>query len=145
MWKTESSQTTSASPAAVWAILQDAEGWSSWNPGISSARLEGPFQNGTVGRTKPVRGPEGKFTIREVQDDAFFVNEASLPAGKMRFFHRIDPADGGQSRVTMGCEIEGPLSPLYGILFGRNIQGYMPDAVKNLVARAEGAAPAAQP
>jgi hypothetical protein len=137
MWKTEHSEDTTASPDAIWRLLTDAEGWSSWNPGLSWARLEGPFQTGTAGRTKPAKGPEGKFIVMEVRDGTSFVNEAKLPGARMRFLHRITPLDNGQARVMLGATIDGPLSSLYGFMFGRNIAGYMPTAVKQLVARAE--------
>ncbi len=137
MWKTEHSEETTASPDAVWRLLQDAEGWSSWNPGLSWARLDGPFQNGATGRTKPVKGPEGTFTVMEVREGFAFVNEANLPGARLRFLHRITPIGDDRVRVMLGATIEGPMSRLYGLMFGRNIAGYMPTAVKQLVARAE--------
>jgi hypothetical protein len=115
----------------------DAEGWSSWNPGLAWARLEGPFQNGTTGRTKPVKGPESTFTVMEVQEGTAFVNEAKLPGARMRFLHRVTPLGDRRARVMLGATIDGPMSRLYGLMFGRNIAGYMPITVKQLVVRAE--------
>ncbi|MGI8827323.1 MAG: SRPBCC family protein [Chloroflexota bacterium] len=137
MWKTEHSEETTAPPAAIWRLLTNVEGWSSWNPGLSWARLEGPFATGTTGRTKPAKGPEGAFTIVEVREENSFVNEAKLPGGRLRFLHRIEPLGDGRARVTLGATIDGTLSGLYGLMFGRNIAGYMPTAVKQLVGRAE--------
>ncbi|GAC1637175.1 MAG: hypothetical protein NVS4B2_25900 [Chloroflexota bacterium] len=137
MWKTEHSEETTAPPEAVWDLLTDAEGWASWNPGLSWARLDGPFQNGTTGRTKPAKGPQGTFTIVEVRQKVSFVNEAKLPGARMRFLHRIESVAGRPSRVSLGATIDGPMAPLYGFLFGRNIAAYMPVAVKQLVATAE--------
>ncbi|SRR5712692_8891934 len=113
MWKTEHSEETTAAPEAVWKILIDAEGWSSWNPGISWARLKGPFQEGTRGRTKPTKGPPGSFTVKKVKEGHAFVNQASLPMARMLFLHRIETLDAGRARVTLGATISGPMAPLY--------------------------------
>jgi hypothetical protein len=137
MWKTEHSEETTASPDELWKLLRDADGWSSWNPGLSWARLDGPFREGAVGHTKPVKGPEGAFTITEVKEGTSFVNEAKLTGARMRFLHRIEPIGDGRARVTLGASILGPLSRVYGAMFGGSIAAYLPTAVKRLVARAE--------
>lgn len=138
MWKTEHSEDTVAEPEAVWRVWTDVEGWSSWNPGIAWARLEGPFQAGTVGRTKPAKGPEGTFTVANVEPGTSFVNEAKMAGARLRFLHRVERLGDGRSRVTMGASMAGPLASLYGMMFGRNIKAYMPTAVRQLVAKAEG-------
>ena len=38
---------TTAAPEAVWALFCDAPGWSSWNAGVESVELDGPFADGT--------------------------------------------------------------------------------------------------
>jgi hypothetical protein len=60
-----------------------------------------------------------------------------VPGGRQRFLNRIEPAGPGRTRVTLGHTIEGPLWPLFGNLFGRIIRGYLPTALKQLVAMAE--------
>jgi hypothetical protein len=139
MWKTEHSVETTARPNAIWGLLADADGWPSWNPGLASAHLDGPLQNGTTGGTTQTSGQKGKFTVRDVQVGAHFVNEARVPGAVLRFQHTIEVVDQGRTRVTLGATLDGPMAVLWGLVFGRTIAGYMPTAVRKLAARAEDA------
>jgi Polyketide cyclase / dehydrase and lipid transport len=142
MWKTEHSVDTTARQDALWRLLADADGWPLWNPGLSSAHLDGPLQRGTTGRTTQSSGHKGHFTVTELRVGAYFVNEAKVPGAVLRFQHRIEEVDEARSRVTLGATIDGPMAPVWGLLIGREIAGYLPTAVHQLAARAEGAAAA---
>jgi hypothetical protein len=142
MWKTEHSADTSAHQDALWRLLADADGWPSWNPGLSSAHLNGPLRNGTTGQTTQANGQKGNFTVRELEVGTYFVNEARVPGAVLRFQHRIQAVGEDRSRVTLGASIDGPMAPVWGLIFGREIAGYMPEAVRQLVSRAEGTLPA---
>jgi polyketide cyclase/dehydrase/lipid transport protein len=138
MWKIECSADTSAHQDTLWKLLADADGWPSWNPGLATAHLDGPLRNGTTGRTTQAGGQKGHFTVRELEVGTYFVNEAKVPGAVLRFQHRIEEVDGCRNRVTLGASIEGPMAPVWGLVFGRQIAGYMPVAVRQLVSRAEG-------
>jgi Polyketide cyclase / dehydrase and lipid transport len=138
MWKIECSVETSAHQDAIWKLLADADGWPSWNPGLAAAHLDGPLRNRTTGRTIQAGGRKGHFTVRELEVGTYFVNEAKVPGAVLRFQHRIKEVDGFRNRVTLGASIEGPMAPVWGLVFGRQIAGYMPVAVRQLVSRAEG-------
>jgi hypothetical protein len=142
MWKTKHSVDTTARQDALWMVLADADGWPLWNPGLSSAHLNGPLQNGTTGRTTQSSGRKGHFTVTELEVGAYFVNEAKIPGAILRFQHRIEAIDDTRSRVTLGATIDGPMASVWGLLIGREIAGYLPTAVRQLAARAEGIAAA---
>ena len=144
MWKTEHSAETPARPSSVWGVLVDADGWPSWNPGLASAHLDGPLQNGTTGRTTQASGQKGHFVVTEVQEGASFVNQAKVPGAVLRFQHNIEALDPARTRVTLGATLEGPMAQVWGLLFGRTIAGYMPTAVRQLVARAQSESNAAR-
>jgi Polyketide cyclase / dehydrase and lipid transport len=141
MWKTEHSADTSAHQDALWRLLADADGWPSWNPGLSSAHLNGPLRNGTTGQTTQANGQKGNFTVRDVEVGTNFVNEARIPGAVLRFQHRIQAVGEDRIRVTLGASIDGPMAPVWGLIFGRQIAGYLPEAVRQLVSRAEGTPP----
>jgi hypothetical protein len=143
MWKTEHSAETTARPSSVWGVLADADGWPSWNPGLASAHLDGPLQNGTTGRTTQASGHEGHFVVMDVQEGACFVNQAKVPGAVLRFQHKIEAIDQSRIRVTLGATLEGPMAQVWGLVFGRTIAGYMPTAVRQLVARAQSVSNAA--
>jgi hypothetical protein len=137
MWKTEHSVETSARPNAIWGLLAEADGWPSWNPGLLSAHLDGPLQNGTTGQTTQASGQMGKFTVTDLQEGAHFVNEARVPGAVLRFQHTIEAIDQSRTRVTLGATLDGPMAVVWGLIFGRTIAGYMPTAVRQLAARAQ--------
>ena len=137
MWKTEHSVETTASPSSVWGVLADADGWPAWNPGLTSAHLDGPLQNGTTGSTTQASGQKGHFTVTDVQEGARFVNRAKVPGAVLRFQHTIEPLGQSRTRVTLGATLEGPMAQVWGLVFGRTIAGYMPTAVRQLVTRAQ--------
>ena len=142
MWKTECSLDTSAPQPALWRLLADAATWPSWNPGLSSAHLDGPLSNGATGQTTQANGQKGSFTVRELTPGSYFVNEAKLPGAVLRFQHRIQALDQTHSRVTLGASIQGPMAPVWSLIFGRQIAGYMPEAVRRLGSKAEAASAA---
>jgi hypothetical protein len=137
MWKTEHSAETTARPNTIWILLAEADGWPSWNPGLASAHLDGPLQNGTTGQTTQANGQKGKFTVTDVQEGSHFVNEARVPGAVLRFQHTIEAIDQSRTRVTLGATLDGPMALVWGLIFGRTIAGYMPTAVRQLAARAQ--------
>ena len=138
MWKSEFSAETTASPDAVWQVLADVDGWPSWNPGYSAAHLDGPLDRGSIGSLTLARGDTRPFTVYEVDPPTFLSYGGHVPGGRQLFWNRIEAAANGQTRVVLGHTIEGPLWPVWGYLFGRVIRGYLPTALKELVAKAEG-------
>ena len=139
MWKTEHSIETTARPNEVWGLLADADDWPSWNPGLASAHLDGPLKNGTTGQTTQASGQQGRFTVTDVHEGTHFVNEAKVPGAVLRFQHTIEGLDQARTRVTLGATLSGPMAPIWGLIFGRTIAGYMPTAVRQLVERAQDA------
>ena len=137
MWKSEFSTETAASPEDVWRVLTAVDGWPTWHPGYTAAHLDGPLQTGAHGSITLARGPRRPFTVYEVDPERSLIYGGDVPGGRQRFLHRIESIGPGRTRVTMGHTIEGPLSPLFGFLFGRIIRGHMPIALKQLVAIAE--------
>lgn len=137
MWKSEHSEETAALATVVWAILADAGGWPTWNPGYSKARLDGPLAAGATGEVTLPNGMQRRFEVYQVMDSTFLSYGGSMPGAKQEFIQRVEPLEDGRTRVTFAHTIEGPASLLYGVLFGRIIRGYLPTAARQLVAKAE--------
>jgi hypothetical protein len=64
---------------AVWALWEDANRWSDWNPAIAHAELQGPFQVGTTAVIRSRRRPAMKFDITALEPGEVFVDETGLP------------------------------------------------------------------
>jgi hypothetical protein len=138
VWKTEHSETTTASPEAVWRVVSDIEHWGDWNPGYREAHLDGDLQSGTPGRVVLANGLSRPFSLLEATPNAALVIGASGPGVTQRFSHTIEPLETGGSRVSMSASMDGPLTPILSRVFGRVMAGYYPTAVRQLVAAAEG-------
>lgn len=138
MWKTEHSEVTTASPEAVWRVVADVADWPAWNPGYSTASLDGPASTGTSGSVTLPNGMRRGFTIVDARPGAAFVIGGSGPGVRQQFSHLIEPLGDGTTKVTMAATMEGLLSPVFARLFGHVIAGYTPTAVRQLVAQAEG-------
>jgi hypothetical protein len=137
MWKSDVSADTAASPGDVWRVMADVDSWPTWNPGLTAAHLDGPLVTGATGTVTLARSGERPFTVHEVRGQSFFAYGGKVPGGQQRFWQRLESIGGGRTRVTLGHTIDGPLWPVFGILFGRVIRGYLPQAAKQLVANAE--------
>ena len=66
MWEYEHQVETSASPAALWRLWADVPGWASWNAGVASAGIDGPFAPGTAFTMVPPEGEPIRMTLTEV-------------------------------------------------------------------------------
>ncbi len=107
---------------AVWAVVTDVAGWPGWDPHEQQARLDGPFQAGTTGWSKPNGGPATAWTITEVVPRRRWSSECALPGGKLTGENLFEPRGDGQIRCTRTIRVSGPLVPLFRWYFGRRIR-----------------------
>jgi len=139
MWTFEHTETTTATPAQVWARYAEPVTWPEWDPETAAVTLQGPFEAGTRGTLKPVKGPATRFTLTEVTPHVGFTDVSRLPLARLTFTHRIDPTPTG-SRFTHHVTLHGPLSPLFARIIGKNIAS-LPAAMRALALLAETASP----
>ena len=138
MWKTEHTETTTASADAVWEVVSDVERWGSWNPGYREARLDGDLRPGAPGGVVLANGMRRPFSVVEAIPTRSLVIGASGMGMTQRFGHTIEALPEGGARVSMAATMDGPLTPILSRIFGRIMAGYYPTAVRQLVATAEG-------
>lgn len=135
-WRFEHSAESSASKASVWRRYVDVPHWSEWSQnGVEWSRLDGPFEVGTKGKSKPPGFPAGRFRLIAVDPEARFVSESRLPGARLVFEHVIEPVGEGV-RVTHRATVDGPLAFLYARLLRRIIERSLPDGVERLAAMA---------
>jgi hypothetical protein len=138
MWKTEHSETSSASPEAVWRVVSDIEHWGDWNPGYREAHLDGDLRSGSPGRVVLANGLRRGFSVLDATPNASLIIGASGRGIRQQFSHTIEALPTGGTRVSMTASMDGPLTPILSRVFGRVMAGYYPTAVRQLVATAEG-------
>lgn len=136
MWEFQHTQTTTATPAQLWAHYTHPESWSEWDEGTEYARVDGVFAVGSTGTLKPVGGPKTTFRLEEVTEEVSFTDVTRLPLAKLRFSHRIETA-GEVATLVHRVEITGLLSPLFARVIGKNVAAGLPDAMRRLAELAE--------
>src|SRR4051812_44598394 len=135
-WSFGHSAESAASPQAVWRRYVDVEHWSEWSRhGVEWSRLDGPFEVGTKGKSKPPGMPAATFRLVEVEPDSRFVSELRLPGGRIRFEHEIEPLEDG-SRITHRVSVSGPLAPLHARIVRKGVERGLSDGVDRLAALA---------
>jgi polyketide cyclase/dehydrase/lipid transport protein len=135
-WRFEHSAESTAEPDAVWRRYVDVEHWCDWSRhGVEWSRIDGPFEVGTKGKSKPPGSRPLRFRLVAVEPDAFFASEATLPGGRLRFDHVIEPRDSGV-RIMHRVTLSGPLAFLYAPFVKKSVEQGLPDGVDRLAAMA---------
>jgi hypothetical protein len=138
MWTYEHSVDTQADAAAVFSMFSDVPNWPEWNAGVERVDLDGPFVAGTPG-SMVVPGQEPMaFRLIWVEEGWGFEDETAVPdvGVVVRVRHSLEPLDGGRTRITYRCVIDGPSADTVGPDLGPMITGDFPEVMGALAARA---------
>jgi hypothetical protein len=135
VWKFEHSAKSTAAPEDVWARYVDVSNWRDWSvEGVAWSRLDGPFEVGTTGKSKPPGWvPAGSFRLDAVVPGEMYRSETKLPGARLLFEHLIEPGDAGVT-ITHRAVLEGPLARAWLLLLRKSIEGGLPPGVKRLAA-----------
>ena len=108
MWQRSFSIHASAPVAAVWRLFEDVEGWKSWNAGIESISMRGPFAQGTEFVMKPPG--QDAFTSRLVDVVPLRRFEDETVVGDVRVVvdHQVERQSAAQTRITYTATVTGP-------------------------------------
>jgi hypothetical protein len=132
VWRFEHSAESAATPHAVWPWYEDVTRWSQWSRhGVEWATIDGLFEAGSKGKSKPPGSPALRYRLVAVTPDASFISEAKLPGARMRFEHAIEPRSNG-SRITHRVTLDGPLAFLYRRSVRKSVERGLPDGVERL-------------
>jgi polyketide cyclase/dehydrase/lipid transport protein len=131
-WRFEHSADSAADPHAVWRRYADVEHWCDWSrQGVEWSRIDGPFEVGTKGKSKPPGSPTLRFQLVAVEPDSTFVSEARMPGARLRFEHLIEPIERG-SRITHRVALDGSLAFVYRRFVRKGVEQALPDGVERL-------------
>ena len=128
----ESTLEVTASPSLVWQrCYADPAAWPEWNRELASARLEGPFELGTVARVRFKTGLRLRFRLVEVDPPAAFTDETRLPGARMGHRHALEPIPAG-TRMRNTIYFSGPLAPLWARLMGKRAAGALGEGQRRM-------------
>jgi uncharacterized protein YndB with AHSA1/START domain len=136
MWRYEHTAQAPVSPEAVWRLWSEVELWPDWNPDIETITIDGPFAAGS----KFVMNPDGDepvhMTLEEVVPGTSFTDLAEFNGLVLRTIHLMEPAEGGNLRITYAMEITGPSADAVGAEVGEQITSDFPETVAALLEHA---------
>ncbi|MBJ7595860.1 MAG: SRPBCC family protein [Candidatus Dormibacteraeota bacterium] len=137
MWTYEHSVETQADADAVFALFSDVSRWPQWNSGVERMELDGPFAAGTGGTMTIPGGETMASKLIWVEEGHGFEDETAVPdAGVVvRVRHTLEAVDGGGTRITFHCAVDGPGAAEVGAM----VTADFPEVMAALGALAEGA------
>jgi len=137
MWTKEYRANSTASPDALFSILEDVDRWAEWNAGVGRIEMDGSFAAGTTATMVLPDGETLRFRLAWVDPDRGFEDETEVPdAGVVvRVAHLLEPGADGGTHITYRCTVEGPDD--VGAEIGPAVSGDFPEVIAALIARAE--------
>lgn len=127
--------TSKANVHDVWSIWADVNNWSKWDSGIAQAEIRNNFKAGTVFSLTPQGGEPIEVELKTVTAGEEFSDEAVLPFGVIRNFHRVEKA-GEQIHLTheVRAEINADAAGFFSAEIWPHMQKGLPEAVHNILA-----------
>jgi uncharacterized protein YndB with AHSA1/START domain len=139
MWTHEHTVETEHPPEAIWQVLSDVDGWTSWDTSMERIELLGPFAVGTEIAMTPKGQDPVRSTIVAIEPNELYVDEVGFGDLTLRFAHALTRLDSGDTRLTFQLDISGPAADEAGPTLGRQITEDFPEAMAALVAAATAA------
>jgi hypothetical protein len=136
-WQFEHSADSVATPEEIWQRYVDVEHWSDWSPGVEWSRLEGAFEVGAKGKSKPPGSPTLRFRIVAVEPQVMFATKVRFPGAGLLFEHVIEPLATG-ARITHRATLSGPLASLYARSVRSRTEQGLTESVERLAMMAGG-------
>jgi len=126
--------TTTASTADIWALWVDVRGWTNWDNGLERIEMKGNFKAGNSFELTPRGGEPITVNIKTVTQGEEFSDEAVLPFGTIRTYHRMETIG---KRVKLTHEIHAEIASEAAGFFEKEIwphmQSGLPESVNNIV------------
>jgi Polyketide cyclase / dehydrase and lipid transport len=97
----------------AWKFWTNVDNWAVVDPAVEWAKLEGPFNSGTIGRTKPRGADPNEWKLVEVEDGIKAVIEIAAPGAMVRFHWSFADIPGGGTRMTQNLTLEGERAAEY--------------------------------
>jgi hypothetical protein len=130
--------TANANLHDVWAVWADVNGWTNWDQGLERTEYRGHFRPGTRFTLVPQGGKPVEVTLKTVTQGEEFSDEAVLPFGVIRNFHRVEKL-GARLKITheVEAEISAPAVSRFAKEIWPHMQIGLPVSLNNIVGLVE--------
>lgn len=135
MWQHHFEAETDLSPAQLWPILANINGWAAIDNNIQYVLLKGTARSGAQFDLKPKGGPLLRFRIGDFDAPGSYSDICKLLLGEMETRHRLTATPTG-TRISVDIEIRGPLHWLWGRLVGAKHARGLPAQTERFIAAA---------
>ena len=126
---------TEASRETIWRLWTTPETWGSWDGGLRSARVDGPFALDAVGAIQPLRGPESRFRVTEYAEGECYAFQTVLPLGSLTVRRSFEPSEA--TTFTHEVRFRGALGWFWANMLGRGFGKELPATMERLARLAE--------
>ncbi|UYM07662.1 SRPBCC family protein [Solicola gregarius] len=122
----ELSTQVDASPDDVWAVVADVESWPSVTDSMDEVRVtsEGAFGVGSTAKVKQPKIPLLTWTVTDWREGRSFVWQTSSLGVTIVASHDVRATSDG-TRLTLGIDQHGLLSPLAQLMTGKRAKQYV--------------------
>jgi hypothetical protein len=107
VWKVEHTVKVRASRAAAWAYWSNVAHWGEVDPAVEWARIDGAFEAGARGATKPIGAPANAWTLADVEAGRRAVIAMSVPGAEVRFAWSFGDGPDAGAVLTQVVEVLG--------------------------------------
>jgi len=140
MWSFEHSVQSSVSREVAWRFWTDLANWPVVDASVESAQLNGAFEAGTTGTTKPRGLDPIEWHILEVQDGHRAVIEIPAPGAALRCVWQFADLPNGGAQITQQASLVGEQAADYAQTFGPELEHGIPQAMRRMVEEMQRAA-----
>jgi hypothetical protein len=132
MWNFEHVVECKADRKLAWQFWTNVSNWPAIDSSVESASLDGPFQSGTKGTTKP-RGREPiRWQLGEVQEGRSAVVIVPVPGAALRCAWKFEDSAIHKTRITQRAVIEGEKARNYIATVAPELEAGIPQGMQKL-------------
>src|ERR1700756_724132 len=132
MWSFEHSVECNVERGYAWQFWTNVSNWPLGDSSVESATIDGPFQSGAKGSTKP-RGAEAvQWQLEDIYDGRRAVVVIHLSGAALRFAWQFEDSGVRSVRMTQRVSIEGERAQDYVSTAAPEMEKGMPAGMRRL-------------
>ena len=132
MWTFEHSVDCRVSRDFAWRFWTDVNNWPVVDSSVEAVTLNGPFQCGATGTTKPRDAAPVQWQLEEVREGSSAVVLIPVPGAALRFAWKFDNSGINATRITQRASLEGETARDYIAAIAPDLERNMPQGMRKL-------------